>query len=323
MNLRNVDPKAWLLCAQWVADVMNHTSEKSLQWRPPLELLTGQTIDISILLCFMFWDIVCVSRYDDQHYKGQIGSEKTSEVRGRFVGFATDAGHALTFKILTDDTQRILNRSRVRLAKDGENNLRLDTKAGEAPQRVLIKSRAEENGSDTLPTVDLSVNPFRTPDEHLGSIQPDLKNRNKDGTFVRSGPDPPCDQSHDASDPAEETEAGILNPNGETDATETEILNPNGETDDDPPKVDGEKPPPGNVPEVETVDEDEPPEDVENDMTQLADREEPVLTDEEKAELEAPYRRQVSHDLVMDWLRTDNPTEPNLGLRAWGLGFGV
>ena len=47
MNWRNVDPSAWLLCAQWVADVMNHTSEKSLNWKPPLQVLTGQIIDIA------------------------------------------------------------------------------------------------------------------------------------------------------------------------------------------------------------------------------------------------------------------------------------
>ena len=108
MNLRNVDKDVWLLCMQWVADIMDHTSERSLQWRPPLELLTGQTIDISILLCFMFWDVVHVSRQNDKDYKGQVGSKKSSEVRGRFMGFATDVGHALTLKTLTDDTQNTI-----------------------------------------------------------------------------------------------------------------------------------------------------------------------------------------------------------------------
>ena len=62
MNWRNVDPSAWLLLLEWVADVMNHTAEKSLGWKPPLQVLTGQTIDISILLCFLFWDVVYVTR---------------------------------------------------------------------------------------------------------------------------------------------------------------------------------------------------------------------------------------------------------------------
>ena len=87
---------------------MNHTSEQSLGWKPPLQVLTGQTIDISIMLQFVFWDVVYVSQYDDHQYHGQIGSEKSSEVRGRFVGFAWDVGHALTFKVLTDDSKRVL-----------------------------------------------------------------------------------------------------------------------------------------------------------------------------------------------------------------------
>ena len=40
MNWRNMPDYAWLLCLQWVADVMNHTSEKSLNWKPPLQVLT-------------------------------------------------------------------------------------------------------------------------------------------------------------------------------------------------------------------------------------------------------------------------------------------
>jgi hypothetical protein len=110
----------WLLTGEWIADVMNHTAEKSLQWRPPLEVLTGQTVDISILLCFLFWDVVYVTRYDDTQYKGQVGSNKSSEIRGRFVGFSHHVGHALTFKILTDDTRHIIHRSRVRLPRMGE-----------------------------------------------------------------------------------------------------------------------------------------------------------------------------------------------------------
>jgi len=116
MNKRNVDPSAWLLCLQWVADVMNVTAEKSLGGRPPLQVLTGQTQDISIFLLFLFWDVVYVERYKTHGYPNQVGSTKSSEIRGRFVGFAWNVGHALTFKVLTDDTRKVICRSRVRLA---------------------------------------------------------------------------------------------------------------------------------------------------------------------------------------------------------------
>jgi hypothetical protein len=43
MNWRNIPGEIWLLCMKWVIDVMNHTAEKSLGWRPPLQVLTGRT----------------------------------------------------------------------------------------------------------------------------------------------------------------------------------------------------------------------------------------------------------------------------------------
>jgi hypothetical protein len=60
MNWQNIDPEAWLLLCKWVADIMNHTSEESLGGRIPMSILTGETIDISIFLVFLFWDVVYV-----------------------------------------------------------------------------------------------------------------------------------------------------------------------------------------------------------------------------------------------------------------------
>jgi hypothetical protein len=164
MNKRNVDPSAWLLCLQWVANVMNVTAEKSLGGRPPLQVLTGQTQDISIFLLFLFWDVVYVERYKTHGYPNQVGSIKSSEIRGRFVGFAWNVGHALTFKILTDDTNKVICRSRVRLAIDGENNLKLDAEAGQIPKRVYIRSKRDDEDPEDpkfcLPTIDMTTNPF-------------------------------------------------------------------------------------------------------------------------------------------------------------------
>lgn len=174
MNRRNVDPGAWLLCLEWVADIMNVTAEKSLGGRPPLQVLTGQTQDISIFLLFLFWDIVYVERYKDTHFHDQIGSTKSSEIRGRFVGFAWNVGHALTFKVLTDDTKKIICRSRVRLAIDGENNLKLDAEAGQLPSRVYIHSkRDQENIEDPkfrLPTIDVTSDPFTIEELHDATL---------------------------------------------------------------------------------------------------------------------------------------------------------
>ena len=109
-----------------------------------MQLISGETVDISILLLFLFWDVVYVKRYKDSNYSGMIGDKKSSsEIRGRFVGFSWDVGHALTFKILTDDTNKIISRSQLRLGKDGENNLRLEVEAGAVPERVYIHSKRD------------------------------------------------------------------------------------------------------------------------------------------------------------------------------------
>jgi len=92
---------------------MNHIAKKSLGNQPRLQILKGFTIDISILLYFLFWDIVCVSRVEDNKHHRQIGSRKSSLVRGRMIGFAWNVGHGLTCKVLTDNTQRIICRSQL------------------------------------------------------------------------------------------------------------------------------------------------------------------------------------------------------------------
>ena len=77
------------------------------------------------------------------------------------MGFAWNVGHALTFKVLTDDTQKVLCRSQLWLAKDGENNLKLDVEAGAAPERTHIHSKHDKDGDDIiLPMIDLTNNPF-------------------------------------------------------------------------------------------------------------------------------------------------------------------
>ena len=140
---------------------MDHTAEKSLGWRVPLEVLLGQTVDISPMVVFTFWDPVYVACYHHEGYHGQIGAECTNEIRGRMVGFSRDTGHALTFKILTDDTKRIIYRSQVRLARDADRNLKLDTQSDAVPERVYIRSKRDDEGDDlVMPTIDMTSNPF-------------------------------------------------------------------------------------------------------------------------------------------------------------------
>ena len=125
----------WLLALLYVCFLLNHTASSVLKWRTPLERLNGTTPDISPLLRFYWWQPVYY-KLDDSDFPSE-----TREKRGRFVGIAEHVGHAMTFKILTDDTHKVISRSNVRPADDPSSlNLRLDLFDGEKADVDVIKS---------------------------------------------------------------------------------------------------------------------------------------------------------------------------------------
>ena len=78
MSYRNAPSRYWLDALIWCANVMNLTAEKSLDWRTPLEVLTGITQDISQILIFMFNDKVHAARYESSNYSNIPGDRETS-----------------------------------------------------------------------------------------------------------------------------------------------------------------------------------------------------------------------------------------------------
>ena len=123
----------WLLALLYVCLVLNHTAVRSLHWRTPMEKLTGSTPDISSLLCFRFWEPVYY-RLEDCDFP----SESTEKL-GHFVGISDNVGYALTFKVLTDDTQKVIHRSHIRSALDPTTkNLRVEPESLPAP--VIVKN---------------------------------------------------------------------------------------------------------------------------------------------------------------------------------------
>jgi hypothetical protein len=125
-------PEAWLLCMQYACYVLNLLYVDSIKM-PPLQALTGQTQDISILLPFHFWESVYYATGDALSYNSKvIFPSQTAEGKERFVGFGESVGDAMTFKILTNDTKRIIFRSSVRSATSINRNLRLDLLEGES-----------------------------------------------------------------------------------------------------------------------------------------------------------------------------------------------
>ena len=125
----------WLLALIYVCFLLNHMALAVLGWRTPLECLTGSTPDVSPLLRFHWWQPVYY-KLDDSDFPSD-----TREKQGRFVGIVEHVGHAMKFKVLTDDTNKVIYRSNVRPADDPSAlNLRLDLLDGEEAKFDFIKS---------------------------------------------------------------------------------------------------------------------------------------------------------------------------------------
>ena len=127
----------WLLAMMYACFILNYSYCASIK-AVPAQILTGSTPDISSLLRFYWWQTVYY-KVDDSDFPSD-----TRELRGHFVGIAEHVGHALTFKVLTDDTSKVIYRSNVRPASmDMEYNLRLDPLCGES--RQIVKSKSDDS----------------------------------------------------------------------------------------------------------------------------------------------------------------------------------
>ena len=102
-------PSTWLLCMLYVIFVLNHTFCNSIK-ALPLQRLNKSTTDISPLLFFGFWKKVYYI------HDGSNFPSETIEGHDHFVGISEHVGNAMTFKILTSDTNKIIHRSVVRSA---------------------------------------------------------------------------------------------------------------------------------------------------------------------------------------------------------------
>jgi len=68
-----------------------------------------------------------------------IFPSKSKESRGRFISIAEHVSHAMTFKVLADDSQKVLFCSAICSAiAPGEQNLRVDPLGGEPPSFVTL-----------------------------------------------------------------------------------------------------------------------------------------------------------------------------------------
>jgi hypothetical protein len=137
----------WLLCLMYVCFLLNNTSSQALSGAVPIQVLTGSTNDISPLLQFRWYEPVYYL-VDDSPFPSD-----SREKRGYFVGIAEHVGHAMTFKVLTDDTRKIIYRSNIRSAADSKSrNLRLDP-LNDTVSSPIIRSRhdSSHHGEGNVP----------------------------------------------------------------------------------------------------------------------------------------------------------------------------
>ena len=149
----------WLLCLLYVVFVLNCLSVESLGWKTPHQVLFGEMPDISELFQFEFWEPVYFATGEQLSYASSPSfPSATPEGKGRFVGFSETVGDKFTYKILTDDTQKIIYRSAVRTARDtSEINRRLSSPAGESKSIEIVKAPPR------LPIDDSSADEDSTP----------------------------------------------------------------------------------------------------------------------------------------------------------------
>jgi len=156
-------PSTWLLAMLYVCYLLNHTFNATIK-AVPLAVSEGVTPDISPLLYYSWWEPVYY-KVDESKFPSD-----TREKRGRFVGIAEHVGHKLTYKILTDDTQKVVTRSRIRSAlNEVAPNLRLDPIDGESI-RKFVKFRGDskrESTNDNHAEDDQSSQPNPTPQPKL------------------------------------------------------------------------------------------------------------------------------------------------------------
>ena len=129
MNTSGCPACRWLLCLQYICVVLNHLASPTLQGICPVQALQGTTPDVSFLLHFSFYEPVYY-RIDSSEPDRNFPSS-SNEKKGYWVSFADNQGDSFTWRILPEDTQKIIIHSGVRSALRTTTNQRLASPSGE------------------------------------------------------------------------------------------------------------------------------------------------------------------------------------------------
>ena len=129
MNTSGCPAFCWLLCLQYICVVLNHLASPTLQGICPVQALQGTTPDVSFMLHFSFYEPVYY-RIDSSEPDLNFPSS-SNEKKGYWVGFADNQGDSLTWRILTEDTHKIIICSGICSALRTTKNQRLASPSGE------------------------------------------------------------------------------------------------------------------------------------------------------------------------------------------------
>ena len=131
MNTSSCPACCWLLCLQYICVVLNHFASPTLQGICPVQALQGTTPDVSFMLHFSFYEPVYY-RIDSSEPDLNFPSSY-NEKKGYWVSFDDNQGDSFTWRILTEDTQKIIICSGVRSALRTTTNQHLASPSGEGP----------------------------------------------------------------------------------------------------------------------------------------------------------------------------------------------
>ena len=129
MNTSGYLACCWLLCLQYIFVVLHHLASPTLQGICPVQALQETTPDISFMPLTSF--------YEPVYYRIEFSEpdfhlpSSSNEKKGYWVGFATNQGDSLTWRTLTEDTQRIIICSGIQSALSTTTNQCLASPSGE------------------------------------------------------------------------------------------------------------------------------------------------------------------------------------------------
>ena len=129
MNTSGCLACCWLLCLQYICVVLHDLASPTLQGICPVQALQGTTPDISFMLYSSFY-VPVYYRIDSSEPDFHFPSSSNGK-NGHWVSFADNPGDRLTWRTLTEDTQKIIICSGVRSALRTTTNQCLASPSGE------------------------------------------------------------------------------------------------------------------------------------------------------------------------------------------------